>query len=189
MHNDEITLLKSQAIDLGDNLALLITYQYHIEKTDQGKNDSSKSIYRYIARVDSLDNFKKNVMDMMSDENRLKQSFYWPDDPLPYKLVANKGTDNYSVGKWLGTKIKKLRTWEIGQKILQGWKNKTVSHPEEYDKKAAYEVDGYVDAEGNTYSLTDLESLKKLVGKNIWKNIPNARLLKNKKSATSMLVA
>lgn len=187
MHNDEITLLKSHMIDLGDGLAVLVAYQYHVEKTEHLTKDSSKSIYRYIARVDSLENFKKDAATMLSNERRLEQSFYWPDDPMPYKFVANKGTDNYSIGTWLNTKIKKLRSWDLGQKILKGWKNETKSHPEEYDPKAAYEIDGYVDAEGNTYSLTDLEALKKLVGKNIWKNIQTARA--KKKSMTSMLVA
>lgn len=168
MLNDEIAVLKSLMIKLTDDTAMLVAYQYHVEHDENSKVDRSKSKYRWIARVFKLEDLSNKIKWMFDDKNRLSK-FKWPDDPLPYYTTC-KYPENGTIAKWLATKLKKIKSWEDGQKILVGWKNKTKKHAEGYNDKAKYQIDGYLDEAGNSVSLTDKEALLKNVGKNLIKN-------------------
>ena len=171
MLKDEVTVLKSVMMNLDSELKMLVTYQYHVEADPLDpagkKKDRSKSKYRYLARIFKTDDLINKINELREDSNRLSR-FKWPDDPWPWYVCAGY-SDNWKVADWLATKLKKVKSWEDGQKILSGWKSGTKTRLEGINEKAKYEIDGYQDDAGNLVSLTDLESLKKLVGKNLIK--------------------
>lgn len=170
MLKDEATILKSIAIKLSDDVAVLVTKQYHTEENPAtGKIDRSKSKYRWMARVFKIEDLSEKIKWMLKDENRLTK-FKWPNDPWPYYVSAIY-PEHYKIAAWLMSKLKKLKDWDEGQKILAGWKNATKTHKvADYNKNAAYDVDGYVDEAGNIVSLTNKDELLKRVGQNLVKN-------------------
>lgn len=167
MLKDEITVVKSVMIKLDDTSAVLVTYQYHTEQNEFSKVDRSKSKYRWMARVFKVDDLIKKISWMREDANRLSK-FKWPDDPWPW-YVCSGYPEHWKIADWLSTKLKKIKTWEDGQKILAGWENKTKTRPEGYNKNAKYEVDGYLDNDGKPVSLTDKQALLASIGKNLIK--------------------
>ena len=169
MLKDEIQNIKTLLISLDSSTAVLVAYQYHTETNEYSKVDREKSRYRYIARVVKLDDLASTIKDLSSDAKRLVK-FKWPDDPWPW-YTADKYPEGWKIASWLNTKLKKIRSWEDGQKILAGWKNKTAHKPEGFNASAKYEVDGYLDSDGNSVSLTDRDTLLKYVGKNLIKVI------------------
>ncbi len=166
MKSDEMQIVKCVSMKVSDDIALLATLQYHTEKNDQGKVDRSKSTYRWLARIEKIEDIKKRIADMKSDANRLS-SWTWPDDPTWNGKIFTKDSTNYVGASWLETKLKKLVSWEDGQKQLNGFKRCL----NEVKPSAKYETEGYQDPDGNEVSLTDREALLKLVGKNVWKKI------------------
>lgn len=167
MLNDEITVLKSMIIQLDQNISMLVTYQYHTETNESSKVDRSKSRYRYMARVFKTEDLVKKIAWLREDKNRMSK-FKWPDDPWPWFISAGY-PENWKVADWLATKLKKIKTWEDGQKALAGYKTGTKTKLAGYNEKAKYEIDEYLDNEGNKVSLTDKAALVKLVGKNLIK--------------------
>lgn len=171
MLKDEITVVKSVMMNLDTDTAMLVTYQYHVEADPSDpagkKKDRSKSKYRYLARVFKTDDLVKKINELHDEKNRLNK-FKWPDDTWPWYICAGY-SDNWKVADWLATKLKNIKTWEEGQKILSGWQSGTKTRLAGINEKAKYEVDGYLDNDGNQVSLTDLDTLKKLVGKNLMK--------------------
>ena len=167
MLNDEITILKSVAISLDQDTAVLVTFQYHTETNESSKVDRSKSRYRYMARVFKVADLVKKIQEMRDDANRLSK-FKWPDDPWPWYICAGY-PENWRVADWLAVKLKKIKTWENGQKILNGYKAGTKTKIAGYNEKAKYDIDGYLDADGSQVSLADRDALLKLVGHNLIK--------------------
>ena len=167
MLNDEITILKSVAISLDQDTAVLVTFQYHTETNESSKVDRSKSRYRYMARVFKVVDLAKKIQEMRDDANRLSK-FRWPDDPWPWYICAGY-PENWRVADWLAVKLKKIKTWEDGQKILNGYKTGTKTKMAGYNEKAKYDIDGYLDADGSQVSLADRDALLKLVGHNLIK--------------------
>lgn len=167
MLKDEITVVKSLLIKLDLDHSMLVTYQYHTEPNDMGKVDRSKSKYRWMARVFKTDDLIKKINWMRLDENRLSK-FKWPNDPWPW-YVSSGYPEHWKIADWLATKLKKIKSWEDGQKFLQGWETKTKHRAEGFNKNAKYEIEGYLDEKGQTVSLVDKAALLKRVGQNLIK--------------------
>lgn len=164
---DEISLLKSVMVEVEPGTALLVTMQYHTEPNSLGKTDRSKSKYRWMARVFKIEDLKKKIDWLYEDANRLNR-FKWPNDPWPYFICAND-SENGRIADWLSVKLKKLRSWEDGQKILKGWETQTAKRAAGYNLAAKYETEDYLDESGNKVSLTDKDALLARVGQNLWK--------------------
>ena len=167
MLKDEITILKAVSIKVNDDVVLLATYQYHTEENEFGKNDRSKSFYRWYARVDSIENYKKLIAEWTSDEHRLEKNS-WPNDNLPYRILVNKGVDKYSLAKFFATKLKKAVDWETGIKLLNGYKHKTAKSEAHYHAGANYEIEGYDAEDGTKVNLDDKEALLRHIGQNLY---------------------
>lgn len=169
MLKDEIAILKSVMISIDDDTAVLATLQYHTEENPTtGKLDRSKSKYRWLARVFKLEDLKAKIKWCMQDENALAK-FKWPDDNSPWWICAANDSNNKTIGKWLATKLKKIKKWDDGQLLLNGWQPKTASRKEgRYNTAAKYEITGYITDAGETVSLDDKEALLKNVGKNLY---------------------
>ena len=166
MLKDEMEMLKSTSMKVDDSHIMVVAMQYHSEKTDQGKRNTKKSMYRYFAKVLSIEDWQKKLDYMFSDEHRLEK-FKIQNDPSGYYLVVNKDCTNYNVANWLEGKIRKVKSWEDGQKILKGFKNKTASHEAQYVEKAKYLVDKYQTENGDVLDITDVDALLKHVGQNL----------------------
>lgn len=173
MLKDEITVVKSMMVNLDADIAMLVTYQYHVEidpsDPEGKKKDRSKSKYRYFARVFKIEDLHKKIFELKDDKNRLNK-FRWPDDKWPWYVCAGY-SDNWKVADWLTIKLKKMKSWEEGQKILAGWQSGTKTRIAGFNDNAKYEIDGYQDDAGNLVSLADRDALLKLVGKNLMKDI------------------
>ena len=172
MLKDESTILKSVMLKLDNDIAMVVTYQYHTERNesnDVGKSkiDRTKSKYRWMARVFKLSDLVKKINWLREDANRMSK-FKWPNDPWPYYISAGY-PENWKIADWLSTKLKKIKTWEDGQKHLAGWQSGTKTRIAGYNETAKYQINGYLDEAGNTVSLTDRDTLLKLVGKNLIK--------------------
>lgn len=167
MLKDEITVVKSLMLSLDNDTAMLVTYQYHTETNEFSKVDRSKSKYRYMARVFKVEDLIKKIKWMREDANRLSK-FKWPDDPWPWYICAGY-PENWKVADWLACKLKKIKTWDEGQKMLLGYKTGTKTRMAGFNEKAKYDLEEYLDNDGNKVSLTDKAALLKLVGKNLIK--------------------
>ena len=170
MHEDEMTIVKSTTISLDKNIVLILTKQYHSQKNpnDSSKVDHSKSEYRWLGRITTIEDIKKKIQWCWSDEHRLERA-QWPNDPKWFQFFKNT-SDNYHFGKWLAERISKnkINSWETGQKILKGWKKATPSRPvEEFNRKWGYAIKGYTTDSGETIDLLDKENLLKHVGQNV----------------------
>ena len=167
MLKDEITVVKSMILSLDKDIAMLVTYQYHTEKNEFGKVDRSKSKYRWIARVFKTEDLVKKINWMREDANRLNK-FRWPNDPWPWFTSAGY-PEHWKIADWLATKLKKIKSWEDGQKFLAGWETQTKHRPAGFNPNAKYEIDGYLDENGKEVSLSDKKALLECVGQNLIK--------------------
>ena len=168
MLKDEIAILKSVMMKLDDTTAMVVVRQYHTEPNEYGKVDRSKSKYRWIARIFKIEDLAKAIQALREDSNRLNK-FRWPDDPWPWYTSAGY-PENWKIAEWLMTKLKKLKSWEDGQKALAGWENATRSRKVAgYNNNAKYEVDGYLDSTGKQVSLADKNALLGYIGQNLIK--------------------
>lgn len=164
MLNDEATVLKSVMIRVNPEVAMLVTRQYHTEK-DGKKIIRSQSRYRWIARVFKTDDLVKAIKSMREDANRLNK-FRWPDDPWPW-YIACPYPENSTIADWLCVKLRKIKTWEDGQKVLAGWKNKTKNQDAGFYENSAYKIDGYLDKDGKEVSLSDIDAVLAHVNQNL----------------------
>ena len=167
MLKDEISVLKSVMISLDADTAVLVTYQYHTETNEFSKVDRSKSRYRYMARVFKTADLIKKIQEMREDVNRMSKA-KWPDDPWPW-YICTEYPENWRVADWLAVKLKKIKTWEDGQKVLAGFQTGTKKRIAGFNEKAKYEIEGYLDKDGNQVSLADKASLLARVGQNLIK--------------------
>lgn len=168
MLKDEIAILKSVMISIDDETAVLATLQYHTEENPAtGKLDRSKSQYRWLARVFKLEDLKAKIKWCMQDENALAK-FKWPDDKSAWWICAANDSNNKTIGKWLATKLKKIKKWDEGIDILNGWQSKTASREGRYNAAAKYEISGYTTDAGEVVSLDDKAALLKNIGKNLY---------------------
>ena len=160
---DEIQVVKAVSIEVDPNTVLVASLQYHTESSpDTGKVDRSKSMYRWSGFVMTKDALKAEIQNRMSDENRLKRG-KWLNEKLSYYFCIGNDSTNSTIANWLNLKMKKIVPWEMGQKFLKGWKNKTSSTAEGFYPNAAYRIDGYVCDDGAVVSLDDKEALLKHV--------------------------
>lgn len=166
---DEMTVLKGVMVQISPEAAVLVTLQYHSEPGENGKKyNSKKSSKRWIARIDTLENFKKMVKDLSADSARLNPNS-WPDDPAKYRINFGNDSSNGKFADILETKIKKLKSWTDGMNIFDGWQTKTPKRQAGYNLNAKYDTEGWQDKEGKKFSLKDKDELLKRVGQTIWK--------------------
>ena len=168
MLKDEITLLKSASVQIDGDHMLLATYQYHSESGKNGKTDRSKTFYRWLAHVFKIEDLQKWIDELLSDEHRLEK-FSWPNDKLKLHLCTSDST-NAAVGEWLDTKLRRCKTWDEGQKQLQGWQTPTARREGKFNPSAKYEIEGYTAENGDTVSLSDRDALLAHVGQNLYKD-------------------
>ena len=168
MRKDEMEIIKAVSMKVGENHIMIATEQYHAEKTDEGKRNQKKSMYRWFAKVLTKEEWQAKLDDMFSDKKRLER-YKIPNDTLDYYLACNKDSTNYAIANWIQTKLKKVVSWEDGQKRLTGFKNKTDKHNEFYNKGAVYELSGYKAENGDIIDITDADALIKHAGQNLIK--------------------
>lgn len=165
MKSDEMQILKCVSMKLDDDTVAIVTYQYHTEKNPEtGKNDRSKSRYRWLTRVCKIADAKAAIQHMLQDDVRLTP-WKWPDDPSWDGKIFTDDSTMKRGADWLAMKLKKMLPFDDAQKQLNGWqKNKN-----DYNKGAAYVLDGYTATNGDTgISLKDKDTLLKYVGQNLW---------------------
>lgn len=168
MKADEMQILKCISMKLNDEVAAICTYQYHVTKVPgpdgKMKNDRAQSAYRWLTRIVKIEDIKKHMKWCLQDENRLSP-WMWPDDPSWKGKIFTKDSTNYKCYEFLHLKLKKLLSWEDGQKALNGYKRAD----DAYNKNAAYVIDGYTASNGDTgISLADKDALLSHVGQNLW---------------------
>lgn len=165
MKPDEMQILKAVGIKLSDDAILIATAQYHTEKNpDTGKNDRTKSRYRWLARVCDVHKLHATVQEMLSDAHRLEE-WKWPSDPSwPGKIYTRDSTKYYG-GKWLAVRLKKAVEWEDGMRVFDGDRYLTG----DINRGATYETEGYKADNGDIVSLRDREALLKHIGQNLWR--------------------
>lgn len=182
MKIDEMVILKAISFKLDDELMCIATYQYHVERDKDGKVSRTKSKYRWLARVLKIADAEAKVAWYADDCRRLER-WKWPDDPSWDGVVALNDSSNDKASAWLKCRLKKLVDWDMGQKLLKGWKKST----QEFSKSAEYETEGYKCEDGSEISLTDREALKKQVGKNLWRELPRNVKAKEREAAIEAL--
>lgn len=167
MLRDEVQLLKGFLMEVDDDTVALVTEQYHTESNPStGKVDRSKSFYHWVARSWKKADYDKLINWYMDDARRLQRG-HWPDDKRSFYLAIGNGSENWRIGDFLRTKLKKVLSWENGQKIMNGWKSKTAKRDEGYYPTAKYVVDGYDNGTGTALSLADKETFLKNIGCNL----------------------
>ena len=170
---DEMQVLKAQLIELDDDTVMLATFQYHTEKMDSiegQKVDRSKSRYRWLARGFGKAEYRSEIQRLMQDDVR-DSKFKWWNDPNWNGYITISDCDCATVARFMNMKLKKLRDWDIGQKLLDGWHSATKTKPEGYNHNARYETEGYTAPDGSIVSLRDRNALLKLKGANLWKEV------------------
>lgn len=165
MKKDEMSILKAASIKLSDEVAFIVTFQYHTEKNAEGRGDRSKSRYRWLGRVVNIADVRQEIMALMRDDVRLNP-YRWPNDPSWNGSVCwGKDAGNMKAASWLNMKIKKLLPWEKGLMKLGGWENSK----QEYNLNAVYDLTGFQTSSGATIAINDREALLQHVGENIFK--------------------
>lgn len=166
MLKDVFTVLKAISFKVDDQKMCIVTLQYHTELDDDGKTSKTKSRYRWLARVVNIEEARQKVAWLCDDSRRLER-WAWPNDPSWDGFIATDKSTNDKFSSWLNLRVKKCVDWDMGQKLLKGWKKTE----EEYNLNAAYDTEGYQTESGEIISLTDRESLKKQLNKNLWKEL------------------
>ena len=171
MMKDELVMLKATSLKVDADHTAVVTYQYHSEKTDDGKQNRPKSFYRWFAKVLPNSEWKAKIDYMFDDEHRLEK-FKIPNDSSGLYLCMGKSSTHYDVATWLDRKIRKAMTWEDGLKQLNGFKTKTPNRAEGVNANAAYDLVGYTAENGDVVDITNKEDLLKHLGQNLIKYIP-----------------
>jgi len=169
MPKDVFMILKAVTFKLSDDIACIATYQYHTEKDEDGKTIRAKSGYRWLARVFKIEDAHAEVARLSEDKNRLER-WVWPDDPTWDKYICiGSDSNNAKFSAWLNCRLKKMVDWDLGQRLLNGWSK----CDQDYNLNAKYDTEGYsIPDSTDKVSLTDRAALLKLVGKNLWKDLP-----------------
>jgi hypothetical protein len=183
-------IIRAISVDLGENLVFYLSYQYHTEKDPQDpegqRNDKSKSRYRMLGRVDTVENIEKAIQELHADQNRVNP-WKWPDDPSwDGKILYMKDSTNEGHSNWLRLKLRKKIGPAEAARVFAGYKKDTKAaaeakkrgvkpRPEElysvFVKNAVYETEGYTCTDGTVLDITDFEALKAKKGQNVWKEI------------------
>lgn len=167
MLKDEIQVVKAFLMEVDDDTVALVSEHYHTEIDEStGKTDRAKSMYRWVARAWKKDEYRKMIAWYLDDSRRLERG-KWPDEPLNYYFCVGNGSENWRIGNFFQTKLNKVRPWEYGQKVLQGWQTKTDNRDEGYNPGSKYITEGYVAPDGKVYDVTDKETFLKNIGVNL----------------------
>lgn len=172
MKIDQFVILKACCFKLdddpADNKICIATLQYHIEKDADGKPIRSKSRYRWLARVTTIDDVKNATAELETDSKCL-EPWKWPNDPSWDGNIATDDSTGSRGSAWLECRLKKMMSWDDGQRVLSGGK-KDPNSP--INKNAAYDIEDYqVQDEDRKVNLSDRETLKTLLGKNLSKEL------------------
>jgi hypothetical protein len=183
-------IIRAISVDLGENLVFCLSYQYHTEKDPNDpegqRNDKSKSRYRMLGRVDTVENIEKAIQELHQDRNRVNP-WKWPDDPTwDGRILYMKDSTNEGYSNWLRLKLRKKITPGEAARVFAGYKKDVKAakeakrkgakpRPEElysvFVKNAVYETEGYTCSDGTVLDITDFEALKAKKGQNVWKEI------------------
>ena len=168
MLKDEVQMLKATPIRVDDSHIMLVTLQYHTEKTDDNRRAKGKSFYRWFAKTMSDKDWEARIDYLMDDVRRLEK-YKIPNDPSGLYLCCKNGVTNYETGDWLGMKINKAMSWEDGMQHLKGFKKAAAKRAEGINPNAVYDTNGYVAENGDIVDLTDKEDVLKHVNQNLIK--------------------
>ena len=182
MPKNAFTILKAISFKLDDELMCIATLQYHIEKDKDDKTLRAKSRYRWLARVCKIEDVKAKVAYLCDDARRL-EPWIWPNDPSWDGVVMTNEPINDRASAWLNCRLKKLVDWEMGQKLLRGWKKAD----QDYNLNAAYDTEDYTCEDGSKISLTDREALKAQLNKNMHKELYRNVKAKEREAAVEAL--
>ena len=167
MLKDEMTVVKATSMELADDIVMVVSEQYHTEAGDTGKIDRSKSFYKWVATIEKKEDLKKKIAWYLDDSRRLDRGQFLDASlkpKFPYMFCVGNGSENFRIGEWFANKLKKVKPWEHGQKVLNGWESKTGKRDEGYNAGAKYVTEGYVCDNGDVVSLLDKDALLKHVG-------------------------
>ena len=186
MRSDEMAVLKAVTIKLSDDVVVVCIERYHTETYDKSsimQRDRSKHKYQWIARVQKISEIKKKIEELKTGEHAM-DGYHWPDDPgWDGIMLFNKSTTNKAAAGWLEHRLKKIVDWDLGLKILDGWKTGG-KKGNSYVPTAKYETEEYVAADGAVVSIKDKDTLLKYVGQNLFKQmVMKSQLGKVKKPA------
>lgn len=186
MKNDEFEIIRAVSVDLGDGKMFVLSYQYHTELGENGKNDRSKSRYRMIGRIETKQTWETMLAENFKPENRMN-SWKWPDDPSwNGSILYMKDATNAGFSNWIRLKIMKCVDWDVYLRLVAGYKKdvdgfrkakkdgRKLTTDEIYsvfNPGAVYETEGYSCTDGTTVDVTDRESLKSKVGQTLVREI------------------
>lgn len=168
MLKDEITIIKALCVNVTDDVAMLVTLQYHTEQNNSGKVDHEKSKYRWYARIVKTPEFQAEIRKLMDDSVSMNKHF-WPKDPDPWCICINNSNTNKNAARFYALKLRKAVSWEEGLERLKGFTPKTAKKPGGYNQNAVYETTGYKADNGDVVDLTDKEALLAHVGQSLYK--------------------
>lgn len=174
MLKDETAIIKSVMIKIDDDHCMIVSQSYHVERDNNDKIEGEKSKYRWMARVFTFDSLNKLINEWYDDANCLNKCRF-PGDPDPWYFGTGKDATNKTMANWLITKRKKIMSWEDGQKFMAGYKKETATRKACMLPNAAYQVNDYVDAQGNLVSITDKVTLLNYVDQTLYKSNPKIR--------------
>ena len=162
-----ILLLSFLIVLCASQQGLNATNKVGIERDEDVKKAPSmshKAIPIPMEKTKKIEDLKKEIEELKKPENRLN-GWKWPNDPSWDGKICTNDSTNDRAADWLKLKISKAIDWDLGQKVLQGWKT-----PEGvYNPRAKYETEGYVCTDGTAVSLTDKETLLQKIGQNFSK--------------------
>lgn len=191
MKKDEMEILRALSVKLDEKHMLILTYQYHTEVDEMAppnpegkqKKDRSKSAYRMIGRVEKISDIEKRSFALHSDSERMNP-WKWPDDPTwDGRILYMNDSTNEGRSNWLRLKLRKAVPWEVGLRLMAGFKKdpkvaKALGKkgtPEtvyvKFSQSAVYETEGYSCSDGSVVSLLDRDALISKCGQNLWKGL------------------
>lgn len=186
MKNDEFEIIRAVSVDLGDGLMFVLSYQYHTELGENGKNDRSKSRYRMLGRVERREDWEAKYLDLFKPENRLSP-WKWPNDPSwNGSILYMKDSTNAGFSNWIRLKLMKVVPFDVYSRVIRGYKKdvdgvkaakkagKKLTTDEIYsvfNPGSVYETEGYLCDDGTVVDVSDAEALKSKVGQNLVREI------------------
>lgn len=169
---NEIAILKAASVKLDNDTLMILAYMYHtVDK--ESKRNGAKSFYRYEGRVVKISDLKAEVKDLIQDSKCLAD-WKWPSkakdwDPNWF-IGYNRENNNKRAAKWYMSKISKAMSWPDFMTLATTGAKKTAKGIKT-SVGATYELDDYIDEDGNTFTIDTPENMCKLVGKCFTKKI------------------
>jgi hypothetical protein len=170
LNSNEIVILKSASVRLDESTIAILTYMYHAEKTNR-----ALSFYKYVGRVISTDEFKREIREMNEDENRLKP-WKFPHKSLQDFTVGYDYTfTNHKGAMWGMMRLEKLMDWDSFIKLIRDGVKVQKNGKVKQNDSSKYAVDEYITEDGVTFNIDSPESLLAIKGKCFEKDLPLKR--------------